>query len=279
MKRILLTGSNGFIGSALNTSFTGKYDVRVLEREKYPFQDKAKLIEACTDIDVVVHVGGLTRGNSDELIEANTVNTIRLFEAACAVAQPIRFVFASSFAVYQGSTDLLTGDSDLNPRNIYGFSKKWAEEALTFRQNNIEVVSLRIANVFGPKVPPFAQSVIATFIEQIKKELPVTVNGDGNQARDFVFISDVVAAFRAAIDAALTNPHMTYNICSGVHTSLNDVINGVAETLHKQVTVTYNPGEKETVTWIGDFAKAKKELHWEPQVTLKKGIELCVSES
>lgn len=278
MKRILLTGSSGFIGQALLQAFKEKYEVIVLDREKYPFDDKTKLVEVCHDIDIIVHVGGLTRGDSEQLLVANTLNTMRLAEAVKSSSNPIHFIFASSFSVYAGSQNLLTEESTLLPRNSYGLSKKWAEEYLKLvsLQSTLQVSILRIANVYGPHVPPFAQSVVSTFIEQIKNDMRVTLNGDGTQTRDFVFISDVVEAFSRAILKQKKSNFEVFNICSATSTSLNELISTVAQELHKTPEVEYKPSSSETVSWIGDFQYSKKALNWEPKITLEKGIKKCV---
>lgn len=278
MKRILLTGSNGFIGQALFTSLKDNYEVVVLDREKYPFDQRAKLVDVCRDIDIIIHLGGLTRGQSDELVEANTVNTIRLADAAKSLNRPIHFIFASSFSVYGGSTELLSESSPLFPRNSYGQSKKWAEEYLKLitSQSSVTVSILRLANVYGPHVPPFAQSVVATFIEQIKNGQSVTVNGDGTQTRDFIFISDVIKAFLHTITNQMNSNVDEFNICSAKSTSLNELINIISHELNKKAVVEYKPASPETVSWIGDFQYAKKALHWEPSVTLEEGIKKCV---
>jgi UDP-glucose 4-epimerase len=130
--------------------------------------------------------------------------------------------------------------------------------------------------VYGPNVPAFAQSVVSTFIEQIKKGQPVTVNGDGSQSRDFVFISDVVDAFSRVIISQTKSNFEVFNICSAKSTSLNELIKVIAGELDKKAVVEHNPSPAETVSWIGDFKNAKKALNWEPSITLEKGIKKCV---
>lgn len=278
MKRILLTGSNGFIGQALLQALKSTYEVTVLDRNTHPFNDKDQLAQVCRNIDIIIHLGGLTRGDSDQLIEANTTNTMRLAEAAKNSSQPIHFIFASSFSVYSGSNELLTESSPLVPRNSYGLSKKWAEECLKLvsSQSTLKVSILRLSNVYGPLVPPFAQSVVATFIEQIKKGQSVTLNGDGTQSRDFVFISDVIDAFSQAITRQIESNFEVFNICSATSTSLNELIKVIAGELRKTAVVEHKPSPPETVSWIGDFKYAKKALNWEPSITLEKGIKKCV---
>lgn len=280
MKKILLTGASGFIGSALHEALKKDNEVLVLDRKEVSFDNTEKLISLCKRIDVIVHFGGLTRGTVPELVEANVLNTTRLAQSAIQSGRDIHFIFASSFAIYAPSNELLTEDSATQPKSPYGKTKEWAEKMLqTMTKNtNLSVTSLRIANAYGPNVPPYAQSVIATFIDQIKNSKPVTISGDGHQRRDFVFVNDIVRAVKKSLLHTPKSEFETFNICSSTEVSLNQLVEKISALLGIPASIDRKAGEVETATYIGDYHKAKSVLGWSPRTSFEEGLQKCVLE-
>ena len=271
--KVLVTGSNGFIGSHVINRLRDK-------GISYSAFDKGQSV-VLKGHQYIIHLAGKAKGDGADIIEANTLLTISLLEQIITTKRPNPvFVFISSFAVYKANKAKLSENSSLLPRNMYGFSKLWGEEAVEYfaKKYNIPCVILRLSNVYGIGVPPFAQSVISTFIYQAKSSMPLTINGDGNQSRDFIYIEDVVDAIEKVINARWKAGQVEiFNICSGEKTSMNTLVGTIQKSLKTKVKIKYNEKVKETGQWIGSYEKAKALLHWQPKTTLQMGVNNLIN--
>ncbi len=279
-KRILVTGGTGFIGSHLVKALTKEgYTCTVLDRKKYPFSDIRKLTKVIRGNNFIIHLAGQAKGESSEIVSTNVGSTLSLLEAISKIPgkKPV-FVFASSFAVYGTGNKILNEKSSLSPRNIYGFSKLWSEEILEHysKEQNIPSVVLRLSNVYGKGAVPFGHSVVATFIRQIKNNTSLTINGDGRQTRDFVYVDDVVNAFLCALKKRREGSMEIINICSSQKKSLKELIKIIQQESGENAVLTYNRSIKEKGYWIGSNKKAKKVLGWKPEIELREGIRLIL---
>ena len=152
MKRVLITGSNGFIGQYLLKRLKAeKYIVTCLDRQRTPFCDITKMTDVLKNSDIIFHLAGKTKGSLQELIEGNVVSTACLMKAISMLSgeKPI-VIFPSTIGVYSPSTKI-TEKSKVAPESDYAISKLLAENVLnTFSEkNNIPVSILRVANVYG----------------------------------------------------------------------------------------------------------------------------------
>jgi UDP-glucose 4-epimerase len=222
-------------------------------------------------------------------VRVNVEGTVNMLDAAQrAGAQS--FVFASSCAVYgdpfngkrHGSGDgismdafPLTEDAKVRPDAPYGQGKLGAEGYVALYRNlhGLHTVSLRFANVYGPRQSPLGESgVVAIFCDRLVNGGRPTIYGDGTQTRDFLFVHDAVAALLAAADS---NVGGEFNIGTGVETTVLDV----AEKLRKlsgredfQPNIeSANPGEIRRMALASDLAGA--ELGWQPTVGFDEGLQ------
>jgi UDP-glucose 4-epimerase len=140
--------------------------------------------------------------------------------------------------------------------------------------HGLEAVVLRYANVYGPRQDPLGEAgVVAIFTRQILEGETPVIYGDGEQTRDFVFAGDVAQANMLA----LGGPQGTYNIGSGVETSVNDLIRAFARVTGRRIEPEYRPGRAGEVRRIAlDARKARKELGWRPAVSLEDGLAQTV---
>ncbi|WMT40186.1 NAD-dependent epimerase/dehydratase family protein [Paenibacillus sp. D2_2] len=162
----------------------------------------------------------------------------------------------------------------VKPISFYGLSKLTAEQyiALFDLLFDLPYTILRLANVYGPGQTPKGEGgVIAIFMDKIRRGLPLTVNGDGEQTRDFIYVEDVVLAILAAADCGDRN---IIHASTASRTSLNELIN-LLRSLHTHpIQVMHRP------TKPGDIrhsclsnTKASQLLQWEPRYTLLQGLE------
>ena len=137
--------------------------------------------------------------------------------------------------------------------------------------HNLEFVSLRYANVYGPRQNPLGEAgVIAIFMSKLLNGETPTINGSGRQTRDYVYVKDVVAANMAALK---TNVSGAYNVGTGVETNVNELYNAVQKSLNTSIEAVYGPAKPgEQMRSALNIDKAKRELGWTPQYTLEEGL-------
>lgn len=190
-----------------------------------------------------------------------------------------RFILASSAAVY-GDQPILPHQEDLpvKPLSPYALHKLIGEQYLKlFNQlYGLETVILRCFNVFGPRQNPNSEyaGVICKFIDRLKINQPLTIYGDGEQSRDFVFIDDVVQAYLSAATQPTTN-HLAspINIGGGRALTVNKLINVLQEVSGQKTEIKHGPAVVEVRHSIADITKAKNLLSWQPKVDFKGGLQ------
>ena len=168
-----------------------------------------------------------------------------------------------------------------NPVSVYGVTKLVQEKvfASASHETGLPAIVLRFGNVFGPGQREGAYAgVTTTFLRQIARGEPVTVHEDGRQARDYVFIEDVVTAALQAMDAPIEGTWIG-NIGSGHPTTVLEVAQLAAEVVGGEVATrqdgTYRPGDIRHL-WL-DVAEARRVLGFEPSVDLKEGLNRMVA--
>jgi UDP-glucose 4-epimerase len=206
----------------------------------------------------------------------NVLGMISVLEAARA-AGVRRVVNTSTGGGLYGEADLLPTPEDYPIRALapYGQSKYAAEGycALYTRLHGLSTVSLRYGNVYGPRQDPFGEGgVVAIFCGHVVTGATPTVFGDGLQTRDWVEVSDVVAANLLAADSELTGP---VNIGHGRETSVLELLEALQEVAPGQLTdpvfAAERPGEVRRSCL--DVSRARRELGWEATVELPDGLE------
>ena len=225
----------------------------------------------------IFHLAALPRvqPSIDNPLKYHSVNvngTLNML-VACKEMGIKRFVFSSSSAVYGNVKTLpINENSDLNPVSPYGLHKVIGEQycKLFEKVYDIETFSLRYFNVFGPGQPLLGQYslVIGKFSNQLLNDLPLTINGDGNQRRDFIYVGDVIDANIACMTIDHTGDNII-NIGSGYNISVNEI----ADMLSKTAPRINNPPVIEPRETLADIKIATNFLNWEPTVQLSDWIE------
>ncbi len=300
MRRVLVTGGAGFIGSNLVRALLERGDeVRVLDNFSTGLRENLAGLEGDVDVvegelrsyervhnavrgvEVVFHQGALPsvpRSVQDPLT-TNAVNVEGTLNVLLAARDEDvrRVVFASSSSVY-GNTAALPQREDAPPSPIapYGVAKLAAERyCSTFsRVYRIETVALRYFNVFGPRQNPLSEyaAVVAKFIHLVAAGEPVTIEGDGETSRDFTFVSNVVDANLLAADADGVNGHVL-NVAVGASHTVNELADTIGELLDRPVDKRYGPPRPGDIraSWA-DISEARRLLGYEPEVGFEEGL-------
>ena len=292
MSRAVVTGGAGFIGSHLVDALVARgHEVVVVDdlrggREANLAQagDAAKLVRRdigrddldgiVEDGDLVFHLAGMADivpsiENPDRYYQTNVTGTFRVLEAA-RHGGASRFVYAASSSCYGIPDSYPTSeDAPIDTQYPYALTKYLGELLVQHWHHvyDLPTVSLRLFNVYGPRARTTGAygAVFGVFLAQKANGQPFTVVGDGEQTRDFTYVSDVVEAFVRAADSGLSGEIV--NVASGTPQSVNRLV----ELLEGRVVhVPKRPGEPDC-TW-GDISKARKLLDWEPQVSFEDGV-------
>lgn len=296
--RALVTGGAGFIGSAIARELARRGDeVRVLDNflsgsaEAVP--EAAELIEgdlrdldavrkAVDGIEVVFHQGAVRSvpRSVDEPVlveETNVLGTLHVVLAS-AEAGVGRVVYASSSSVY-GDVSEGVNREDLppDPLSPYAASKLAGELycRVWTRLKGLSTVSLRYFNVFGPgqSMESKYAAVFPAFCSALVSGRPPEVHWDGEQARDFTYIDDVVRANLLAAEADGRVDGTLVNIAGGRPTSVNDVLRSVADALGTWVDPVRTPRRAGDVRRThADISRARELLGWEPRAKWDEAV-------
>ncbi len=297
----LITGAAGFLGSSLANHIAREgHQVRALDDlstgdpqvlapdvhfTRGDVSDRPKLWTLLQDVDVVYHLAA--RVSVQESIiyprDYNAVNvggTVALMEAMRDVGVK-RVVLASSGAVYgdQGESTL-TESATPNPRSPYAVSKLAAEYYVRTIGSlwNIETVSLRIFNAYGPgqHLPPSHPPVIPHYLRQALRGGTLVVHGDGNQTRDYVYVDDAVSGMVAASTAPNING-LVINVGSGIETAIKDLVRIVLDVTGSKANVVYNAQTSGGVSRMkADISLAREKLRFQPSIRLEEGLRLTL---
>src|SRR5437879_6169609 len=221
------------------------------------------------------------RGVREPIFDArvNILGSLNLIEAAIANGVK-RFVYAATAGAGYGEPERMPVPEDhaMNPITPYAVSKHTVEHYLfTFQAiYGMDYVVLRYGNVYGPRQSSQGEAgVFATFSEQMLAGIQPVIYGDGTKVRDYVYITDVVAANVAALERGTGE---IFNISSGVQIADQEVFDLVRHLLGKSVQPKYvpvRPGEIDRIRL--DISKAERLLGWKPQVSLTEGARRTVA--
>jgi UDP-glucuronate 4-epimerase len=306
--RILVTGAAGFIGCHLVDRllelghevmgldcFTGYYSRdlkqrnldRALSHGRFRFFEgdllRSNLDKIIGGVDKVAHLAGEpgVRSSWGErfsvYVDRNVQATQRLLEAASRVGLE-QFVLASSSSVYGPDNGGPVAEDDLRrPASPYGLSKLVAEElvGLYEKEHAVPATILRYFTVYGPRQRP--EMALSRFISLAACGEPVEVFGDGTQRREMTYVSDVVDATVAALEAEPERAIRVYNVGGGTRTTVLELVEFVGEVMGERVEIRYAPSVPGDVrsTWA-DLERAARELDYRPRVSLEEGVEAQV---
>jgi len=201
----------------------------------------------------------------------NVLAAQRVLEAALAAGGPV-VVYASSSSVYGEAAELpLREDGPCRPVSPYGVTKLAAEHlaVLYHRSYGLPTVSLRYFTVFGPRQRP--DMAFHRFFKAARDDEPVRVFGDGHQTRDFTFVSDIVAATRAA--AVSGRAGSVYNVGGGERVELNHVLRLIEEIIARPLRIKREEAQKGDMRdTFADTTAAQRDLDFQPRVRLEEGL-------
>jgi len=300
MKNFLITGGSGFVGSHLAEQLiknghcvtilddlnTG--NIKNLEKikEKINFvegdvRDKLLLQEICKKKDGIFHLAARASVQEsfikfEEYQDVNVNGTENIFRQAHEY--DIKVVYASSSSVYGNPTELpIKENSSMNPINPYAQTKVDKENLATeYAKKGLQVIGMRYFNIFGERQSKEYAGVIKLFLECIQNKLPPKINGDGTQARDFVFVGDVVNANILAMESDID--HAFFNVGTNTQISILEIAQLMITSANLDLKPIFGPELKGDVNLtIANIDLIKKSLNWNPTITIQEWLKQKIS--
>ena len=301
MKKVLITGAAGFIGShlcdrfikegfyviGLDSFLTGSPDniAHLMGNERFKFikYDVTNFIYIPDEIDIMLHfacpaspVDYLNHPIHTMKVDSlGTINTLGL-----AKTKKARYIFASTSEVYgdpkiHPQPETYWGNvNPIGPRSVYDEAKRFSE-ALTmayYREHKIDIRIVRIFNTYGPRMRMNDGRVVPNFIAQALKNEPITVYGDGTQTRSFCYIDDLIEGiFRTAIMENIDGE--VFNLGNTEEHKIKDFAQIIKNmTNSKSLIIFKSLPQDDPTRRCPDIYFAKEKLHWEPKIGLEEGL-------
>lgn len=303
----LVTGGAGFIGSNLVEyllkhkakkvrvldDFSNGYRDNLTEFRGHPafelmegdIRDLETCKQAMKGMDYVSHqaaLGSVPRSINDPAT-TNAVNISGFLNMMIALKESdtvIRMVYAASSSTYGDSKSLPKVEAQIGkPLSPYAVTKYVNElYADVFGKTyGTDVVGLRYFNVFGPKQSPHGAyaAVIPLFMQALKDGVSPTINGDGEQTRDFTFVANAVQANIKGFFASKEARNEVFNVACGERISVNYLWQALSDAAHSNLKATYGPERQGDVRdSLADISKAEKLLGYQPEYSVREGLKL-----
>jgi UDP-glucose 4-epimerase len=298
MKKVLITGGAGFIGSniadrlielghevvILDNLATGKKENINSSAKFYKFdiRDRALIdIFNSEKPDVVIHNAAqlsVRISVEDPMYDAevNVLGGLNVFN--CSMQSGVKkVIFASSGGTVYGEQQYFPADENhsTNPISPYGVAKLASENYLYYfhKEYGLDYIALRYANIYGPRQDPLGEAgVVAIFSNKIIKGNSPVINGDGGQTRDYVFVGDAVDANVRAIESSFTG---AINIGTSQETNVNELFSMLREFSGKSIEEIHGPAKPgEQYRSVLEYKSANEILGWKPLVPVKDGLKI-----
>jgi UDP-glucose 4-epimerase len=297
--RVLITGGAGFIGSHIVEHFQGKADIRVLDNLRSGFRrnlagfthdfidgsitDRTTVRPAMAGVDYVFHLAAMVSVPESmekpiECTEINTIGTLIVLEEA-ARAGVKKLTFSTSAAIY-GDNPVTPKVETLfpEPKSPYAITKLDGEYycGMFTREGRLQTACLRYFNVFGPRQDPKSQyaAAVPIFVDKAVRNEPITIYGDGEQTRDFIYVKDVVAA--NVFFATQSDQTGVFNVAYGQRITINDLARTICRLTGSKSEIRYAPPRAGDVKHSLAAVDKLRAAGFAPRGSLAEGLEATV---
>ena len=305
MKRALVTGAAGFVGShlvdrlitegylvtGLDNLITGNLDNLNLARQSKNFEFEnwdvsAKLPSFNEKFDLIFHAASPASPPKYfkypiETMMVNSVGTKNCLDLA--TSDGARFIYFSTSEIYGDPLehpqreDYWGNVNPIGPRSIYDEAKRFGEALVAqyVRDKKVDGGIVRIFNTYGPRLDLFDGRVVSTFIRQARNREALTVNGDGSQTRSFCYVTDLVEGIFLMAKSSEFGP---LNLGNPNEMTLNELVIEVGKFFDYELIVENKPVLiDDPVRRKPDISLANKKLNWKPLIQLEEGLKFLIN--
>lgn len=291
--KIIITGGAGFLGTHLSRALNqAGHQIKIIDLKQNPefptiiadVRDTEKMKAHIKDAEVVFHLASLIEAGEsvlkpDTYIDYNINGTLSVLEAM-RLNGVKTFIFSSSAAIYGEPERVPIQEDDRTiPINPYGMTKLAMEGLLRSytEAHNMTGVALRYFNLYGPEEHHQPEThAIPRFIKQIYEDKEVTVWGQGQHQRDFVYIDDIVEAHLKALTLIQKQPDQYHylNLSTQNPASVLDIVGTIESAMGKKAKIKHHPPRPgDPLKLYAQATKAKEVLNWEAKTDLKTGLK------
>ncbi len=297
--RILITGGAGFIGSHIAEYFNGKAEIRVLDNLRSGYRhnldgldvefiegdicDRAAVKAAMQGVDYVFHLAAMVSVPESmfkiaECVDINIHGLLNVLEEAAAAGVK-KLCFSTSAAIYGDNPVVPKLETMIpEPKSPYAITKLDGEYYCNMftREGRLQTACLRYFNVFGPRQDPKSAyaAAIPIFTAKAVANEDITVFGDGEQTRDFIYVKDIV---EANVFMAMNDFTGVYNIAYGQKITINDLVKQIIEVTGSQSKVVYLPERPGDVKHSMAGVEKLQSTGFVPKHTFAEGMEKTIS--
>lgn len=306
--KILITGSAGFLGSYLSEKYVNEGHIvygidnllngnlnnirTLLHKKNFKFihddiRNKDLYTKLPTDLDAVIHLAAqihVDRSivNPQETFDINVTGTMKILEYA-RMNDVNKVLFASTSEVY-GSAKYVPMDEDhpLAAQHPYGVSKIAADRlCYTYNETyDLGIDIIRCFNFFGPRQKDSGYGgVIAIFINRVMQNKPPIIYGDGNQTRDYMYVTDAVTAYDKVLKSTENPGKLGINFGTGTEKTVNEIAELILKHSGNEKnlsTIHVDARPTEVQRLFADITKAQKSLNFVPEINFEQGISLLM---
>ncbi|WP_373541470.1 NAD-dependent epimerase/dehydratase family protein [Chamaesiphon sp.] len=302
IKKVLVTGGAGFIGSATiaafqndgheiyaidNLSFGNRKFITIPESHFFEIDilDRAKLFRVISQIepDWIIHLAAIhfipyCNQHPIEAARVNIQGTINVLDAARNVPNLEKVFFASTAAVYPIYNDAISETHPPAPTDIYGLSKLTGEHLMNefHLQTDVPTIVCRFFNAFGPNETN--AHVIPEIQRQINAGCRTIQLGNLDPKRDFIHTSDMASAIVKLLDIGDRGIEI-FNLGRGIEYSVTEVVTAFEQALGERIVIEVDPArvrKVERMHLLADITKLKNFIDWEPKINLNQGISTLI---
>ena len=290
MKKILITGSSGLVGTALVQAFRASgfvvvgLDLRGLGEEYGDVLDEQRVRAAMHGVDLVIHCAAISRVITGEqerwlCFNTNVKGTFNVFEVARVLHVPV--LYLSSREVYGNPSRLpVTEDFPIQPINTYGMTKQIGENLVkSLLMEGCRVAIVRLSNVYG-SVYDYEDRVVPAFVRAAILGRPLRVDGP-EHTFDFTHVDDVVTGIMAIAELLMSDAPVppTIHLLTGRPTTLQQLAELAIHTTRSNSPIIHaEPRNYDVAKFYGDPALAKAVLGWRAQISIEEGVKRLIND-
>jgi len=299
--KFAVTGGAGFVGNnivkllvskghdvvVIDNLHTGKKEnlqeiIKEIEFHNVDIRDFSKLESILENVDGIFHEAALTIVQESfqkekEYFDVNVKGTENIFKIAKKYGKKV--VYASSSSIYGNTKEIpIKENFERKPINPYGQTKLEDEFlAEKYREEGVSIIGLRYFNIFGKGQTGSYAGVITQFMNKVFEKKELQINGDGEQVRDFIHVSDVAQANLSAMESK--TEFGFFNIGTGERTSIKSLADTMIKLSNEKLGLKFNsPLKGDVKLSLADIIKTEKELDWKYRIGLKEGLKQLFEE-